>query len=87
MFNVTVAAEFPVHAKTKYTELYLIDKLFLGLMYAKKITRFCQVVKKDAHKRKLVSFYCLTVYRTLYDGQHVGTNTAATRRIMHNTSR
>jgi len=46
MFNVTVAAEFSVHAKTKYTELYLIDKLFLGLMYAKKITRFCQVVKK-----------------------------------------
>ena len=87
MFNVTVAAEFSVHAKTKYTELYLIDKLFLGLMYAKKNHQILSSCKKDAHKRKLVSFYCLTVCRTLYDGQHVATNTAATRRIMHNTSR
>jgi len=57
MFNVTVAAEFSVHAKTKYTELYLIDKLFLGLMYAKKITRLCQVVKRCTQKK--IGFFLL----------------------------
>ena len=29
-------------------------------MYVKKITSFCQVLK-DAHKKKLVSFFCLTM--------------------------
>ena len=36
MFNVTVAAKFLTRAKMKCMELYLIDLLFLGLMYVKK---------------------------------------------------
>jgi len=65
MFNVTVAAKFSTHAKIKYTELSLIYLLSLGLMYMKKITSFCQVLKKVAHKRKLVPFSasrCTTHY-------------------------
>ena len=31
-------------------------------MYVKKFTSFCQVLKKDAHQRKLVPVFCLTVY-------------------------
>ena len=33
-------------------------------MYVKKITSFCPVLKKDAQKRKLVSFFCLAVYNS-----------------------
>jgi len=56
MFNVTVAAKFSTHAKIKYTELYLIDLLSLGLMCVKKITRFCQVLKRHTQK-KIGSFF------------------------------
>ena len=31
-------------------------------MYVKKIHQFLSRIRKDAHKRKLVSFFCLTVY-------------------------
>ena len=31
-------------------------------MYVKKFTTFYPIFKKDAHKRKLVPFFCLTVY-------------------------
>jgi len=41
-----------------YIELCLI----LSLMYVKKIHQFLSRIRKDAHKRKLVSFFCLTVY-------------------------
>ena len=40
--------------------MYLIDLFSLGLMYVKKFTSFCQVLKKHAHEGKLVSF-CLSV--------------------------
>ena len=60
MFNVTVAAKFSINAKIKYMELQLIDLLSLGLMYMKKFTSFCQVLKKM--HRKLVPFFCFTVY-------------------------
>ena len=37
-------------------------------MYVKRITSFCQVLKKDAQKRKLARFFCLTIYDTIrYD--------------------
>ena len=65
MFNVIVAAKFSMHAKIKYTELSLIYLLSLGLMYMKKFTSFCQVLKKVTHKRKLVPFsasWCKTHY-------------------------
>jgi len=32
------------------------------LNVCEKITSFSQVLKKDAHKRKLAFFFCLTVY-------------------------
>jgi len=31
-------------------------------MYVKKLTSFYEVIKKEAHKRKLVPFFCLLVY-------------------------
>jgi len=31
-------------------------------MYVKKIHQFLLSTKKDEHRRKLVSFFCLTVY-------------------------
>jgi len=34
-----------------------------GLMYVKKIHQFLSSIKKDAHKRKLVPFFCLMVYK------------------------
>ena len=46
-----------MHAKIKYTSLWLI----LSLMYVKKIHQFLSSIKKDAHKRKLLPFFCLTV--------------------------
>jgi len=51
MFNVTVAAKFSTHAKIKYTELYLIGLLSLGLMYVKKFVSFCRVLKRCAQKK------------------------------------
>jgi len=44
MFNVT--AKYLTHAKIKYTELWLSDLLFSGLLYVKKFTSFCQVLKE-----------------------------------------
>ena len=35
--------------------------LSLGLMYVKKFNSYCQVLKK-MHAKKLVPFFCLTVY-------------------------
>ena len=32
-------------------------------MYVKKFPRFLSSIKRDAHKRKLVPFFCLTAYR------------------------
>jgi len=34
-----------------------MDLLSLSLMYVKKFASFCQVLKKDARKRKLVPFF------------------------------
>jgi len=51
-------AKFLMQAETIYTELWLI----LSLMNVKKIRRFLFSIKEDAHKRKLVLFFCLTVY-------------------------
>ena len=33
-------------------------------MYVKKFTSFCQVLKKDAHTRKLVPFSVIVIYVT-----------------------
>jgi len=46
MFNVAVAAKFSTHARIKYTELYLIDLLSLGLMYVEKIHQFLSSTEK-----------------------------------------
>jgi len=46
-----------MHAKIKRTELWLI----FSLMYVEKVHQFLSSIKKDAHKRKLVPFFCLTV--------------------------
>ena len=43
--------------KIKHRELYLI----LSLMYVKKTYQFLSSIEKDAHKRILVAFFCLTV--------------------------
>jgi len=61
MFNVTVAAKFSTHAKIKYTELYLIDLLSLGVTYVKKIHQFPSSTKKMYAKENWFLF-CLTVY-------------------------
>jgi len=42
-----------MHAKTKYTELWLIR----SLIYVEKIHQFLSSIKKDAPKRKLVDFF------------------------------
>jgi len=55
---MSVAAKFLMHAKVKYRELYLISTL--GLMYVKKFTNFCQVLKKDSCTRKLVTFFSVS---------------------------
>ena len=60
MFNVT--AKYLTHAKIKYTELWLSDLLFLGLLYVKKFTSFCQVLNKMHTKENWFPFFCLTVY-------------------------
>jgi len=66
MFNVTVAAKLSTNAEIKYTELYLIDLLSLGLVCAKIIfTSFCLVLKKMHTKRKLVPFFCLCSFSAL----------------------
>jgi len=51
MLNVTVAAKFLTHAKIKYMELWLTNFLSLGLMYVKKFTSFCQVLKRRTQKK------------------------------------
>ena len=53
MLNVglTVAAKFSMHAKIKYTELQLIDLLFLGLVCVKKIYQF-QSSTKTMHTKE-----------------------------------
>ena len=38
-----------------------MDLISLGLMYVKKIHQFLSSTEKDAHKIKLVPFFCLTV--------------------------
>ena len=57
MFNVTVAANFSTHAEIKCTELYLIDLLSLGLMYAKKNHQLLSSTKKRCTQKKIGSFF------------------------------
>jgi len=47
-----------MHGKIEYTELWLI----LPLMYVKKFTSFCQVLKKMHTKENWFLSFCLTVY-------------------------
>ena len=58
---MSVAAKFLMHAKVKYRELYLISTL--GLMYVKKFTNFCQVLKKIHAQENWLPFFCLTCSR------------------------
>jgi len=62
MFNVTVAAKFSTHAKIIYTDVAYRSTFLRPNACEKKIISFCQVLKKDVQKRKLVPFFCLTVY-------------------------
>jgi len=43
-------------------ELLLIRLLSLGLMYVKKFTSFCPVLKKIHAKENWFLFFCITVY-------------------------
>ena len=61
MFNVTVTAEISIYTKIKYTELYLIDLLFLGLMCVKKIHQFLSSTKKMHTKENWFLFFSFTV--------------------------
>ena len=67
MFSVTVAAKFSTHAKIKYTELYLIDLLSLGLVNVNKIHQFLTggpTKKMHARENWFLSFG-LAVFTTI----------------------